>query len=455
MKDIALKVIREFHVGSPIGQCRAVPVSLGGACEAILLAHCGNFDVDPFVEMFFFPSDTLKLSLFDHDGKMIWQRDLGKAVVPGQWFCPVLAFDLDGDGIDEIWFVNNTDPDHPLAVSKYVLERIDPHTGKTTGQWPWPSNRKQALSHVFRNFIIGGYVHGKPVLVTAQGTYEDMHLQGWNPGMAPRWQYDIPKDAAGARGSHMSPVVDLNQDGIDELMWGERCIELDTGRELFCADRDSWNDHSDVIQPFWNADEKRWYWFTTREGGDNISPRVVMFDDQGQRVWSDVDQGHMDMGWVARLKDDRGFIASAIRIGHKTCGPDGRFHTGMTEFAYDAMSGEEIDLGFSTYRSLPVDINGDGYHELVCGRASGEGAVLDRKGRKIAELGGPVAMLHQFMNLAGEQLLVYLPDGTIRVWADENAEDCDAAKERYVSPFYRTNRKLTAIGYNLINLGGI
>ena len=27
----------------------------------------------------------------------------------------------------------------------------------------------------------------------------------------------------------MSPIVDINNDGVDELLWGERCIELDKG----------------------------------------------------------------------------------------------------------------------------------------------------------------------------------------------------------------------------------
>jgi hypothetical protein len=55
--------------------------------------------------MFFFPGDTLKLALFTESGGLVWRRDLGRGVVPGMWFCPVFAFDLDGDGVDEIWFV--------------------------------------------------------------------------------------------------------------------------------------------------------------------------------------------------------------------------------------------------------------------------------------------------------------------------------------------------------------
>jgi len=64
-------------------------------------------------------------------------------------------------------------------------------------------------------------------------------------------------------------------------------------------------------------------------------------------------------------------------------------------------------------------------------------------------------MASKFLDLPGEQLLAYAPDGTLRIWADRNAEDSPAALARYAHPFYRTNQRLTAVGYNLINLAGI
>ena len=418
-----LEVITTLDLASPAGQCRATGVSLGpGRPRAVLAVYAADFDVDPYVEMFFFPTDTLKMVLFTVDGEVLWRRDLGPGVVPGMWFCPFRAFDLDGDGVDEIWFVNNTNPAHPLGLSTYCLERIDARTGETTGQWPWPRvNQQQNLSHMFRNFIVSGRVRGEPVLVTAQGTYGEMNFQGWRPDMTQRWTYTVPADAPGARGSHMVPVVDLNQDGVDELMWGERCIELDTGAELFCADCDTWRGHSDIIQPLWDAQTQRWFIFTARESYPNDGPRLLLFDDQGGRVWSDVDHGHMDMGWVARIGDNKRQIATAIRIGHKTCGPDGRHHYDMDEFSYDALTGQPIDLPFNAYQTKPVDLTGDGYHELVRGISGGNGDVLDHRGNVIGNVGGTVALIGSFCDLPGEQLLTYQGEGTVQIWANRDA----------------------------------
>jgi hypothetical protein len=452
-----LDTLLELSLGSPIGQCRAVPVCLGdGAPRAVLAVYGADFDVDPWVEMFFFPTDTLRLALFTETGDLLWRRDLGRAVVPGMWFCPVFPFDLDGDGADEIWFVNNLNPQHPLGLSHYRLERLDASSGRTTGQWPWPNlGRAQSLSHTFRNFLLGGFARGEPVLVTAQGTYEDMYLQGWRPGMESRWEVAIAADAPGARGSHMCPVVDIDGDGVDEVLWGERCLSLDDGGERFCADRDVYRGHSDIVQPVLDRDTGRWFLYTCREGDPRATPRVVLFDDAGRRIWGEVAQGHMDMGWVARLGDGDQHVAMAIRIDHKTCGPDGRFHYGQEEFTFDALTGAPYPLPFRVYGTLPVDLDGDGLHELVRGLPGGDGAVLDREGRSLGSVGGPVALACRFLDHPGEQILTYAPDGTLRVWGDRNAEDSPAAQARYAHPFYAANRRLMSSGANLVALGGL
>src|SRR5688500_13199393 len=116
-RQIRLETVAEWSVGQAIGQLRAVPVALGGGDAAVAVLYGADFDVDPFTEMFFFPSDTLKLALYSLRGELLWRKDLGKGVIPGLWFCPFLAFDLDGDGTDEISFVDNVNAAHALGLS--------------------------------------------------------------------------------------------------------------------------------------------------------------------------------------------------------------------------------------------------------------------------------------------------------------------------------------------------
>lgn len=198
-----IKCLKEFDLGIKLGQVRSVPVSLGKDMpEAVLFVYSSQENLDPWPELFNFPKDTLKMALYTMDGVVMWKRDLGNGVIPGVWYTPFVSFDLDEDGVDEIWFVNNLNPNIPFSLNARVLERINPLTGETTGQWKWPDNTiDDTMSHSYRFFITGGYVHDKPVLVTAQGTYRDMYLQGYNKGVEKRWDIKIPHDDMGARSS--------------------------------------------------------------------------------------------------------------------------------------------------------------------------------------------------------------------------------------------------------------
>jgi hypothetical protein len=124
-QEYDIQVIREFNVGSKVGSLRAVPVQLPDNHKGILLVYSADKDIDPWIEMFYSPTDYLKFVMYDTEGKEIWRRELDDMTLNGIWFTPVLPFDLDGDGVDEIWFVRNTDKDHPLGYSHYKLESMD------------------------------------------------------------------------------------------------------------------------------------------------------------------------------------------------------------------------------------------------------------------------------------------------------------------------------------------
>ena len=81
--------------------------------------------------------------------------------------------------------------------------------------------------------------------------------------------------------------------------------------------------------------------------------------------------------------------------------------------------------------------------------------MLDGGGRVGGNSGGLAPMASQFVDHPGEQILSDAPDGKVRVRADRNAHDTPEALRRTAHPFYRANRRLTACGYNLFNLGGI
>jgi hypothetical protein len=182
----------------------------------------------------------------------------------------------------------------------------------------------------------------------------------------------------------------------------------------------------------------------------------VAFDGHGKRLWSDIDRGHMDVGWVATREASTGEkLALAIRIGAKSAGPQGFARKGVEEFVYDVFSGAKMRLPFSLFGTLPVDANGDGTHELVRGSIGGDGALLNWNGAVLGKVDGPVVHVSKVLDRPGEQIVTYTANGSIKVWADLNARDSTAALSRYQHPAYRANQRLTACGYNLVNLGGL
>jgi hypothetical protein len=250
-------------------------------------------------------------------------------------------------------------------------------------------------------------------------------------------------------------VLDINGDGIDEFMWGERCLSFDDGHQLFCADQDTWQGHSDMVQPVLDREHERWYLYVNRETHTGQAPRVLLYDDRGQRVWSAVDEGHMHKGWVGRIGAGGELVATAVRIGSQVKGPSGRFYEGVREFAFDAFSGAPLELGYSVFDTVPVDLNGDGRHELLRGIAAGHTEVIDRRGQSLATLGGKVCMASQILAHPGEQVMCFYPDGTVRVWGDPRAVDRPVAQQRYAHPFYQANRRFPTTENRLCMLGGI
>lgn len=445
-----------LQLPAPTRQVRLAPYSYAaGQPQGILVVHSGCAEDDPYHRMFFLPTDTLKITAFDPAGRQLWSRDLGPGVIPGVWFCPVLAFDLDGDGADEVWVVANGDADHPLDFESYRLERMDAATGRVTMRWPWPlPARPQDMSGLYRNFLQGAEENGHRRLITAQGTYGPMALQSYDAQMRLLWERHIPGDGRGARGSHMFPVVDIDGDGVDELFWGERCIDVRTGEDRWVADGDTWNGHSDVIQPTLDRAAGRWWLYTCREAG-RPNGAAVLYDDAGRRRWGLFDIGHMDMGWTARLNDDGSHQAMAIEIGSKQAGPGGFVRGGVVEYRFDVRTGARLPVEFPLYMTLPVDFDGDGLHELVYAGGEHEGLVIDRHGKPLAQIEGSAYCGARLLDLPGEQIATWSPDGRVRIYACPTAVHSEAARARYSHPYYGACTRALTVGYNRTNLGGL
>ena len=80
-----LEPLFTLDLDQPVAQCRTRSLQAGGA-GAMLIAYSADYDVDPYSEMFFFPTDTLKLAVAKH-------LDHDASCGNKQWFNPLTRVD--------------------------------------------------------------------------------------------------------------------------------------------------------------------------------------------------------------------------------------------------------------------------------------------------------------------------------------------------------------------------
>lgn len=457
-----LEELAAFDLGVEAGFLHSSTVQLKGR-QGILFVYSAGPAVDPGEECFRIQGiQPVHVALFEMNGRRIWDKQLPDGVLPGIWFVPVLPFDMNRDGEDEIYVLNNTGA--PFSFMHRKLERWDAETGTKTGSWPWPFNTfEERMSLSYRFYLVGGYAHGEPVLVTCQGTYANMYLQGWRDNHVPRWELVIRKEEPGPRASHVTPVLDINGDGVDELFWGERMLSMEDGHEIIDL-APNYQGHSDVVIPYQNYKTGEWYVFTCREGDERPGrKRVFTFRLNADIAWEQVDYGHMHTAWAANVLEDYGKIVMVMR---QRFVPDeyGLEHALDGVFYFDAYTGEPVDFHMpcAGTEMYPVDLDGDGYHEFYVFTGALKGAILDRKGRIIARLPdeperyaeGTVRM-GRLLPHAGEQLMIAERDGTcVYIYGDAEACDGPIMQKRYAMPYLTFMQKLMSSGYNCVGSQG-
>ena len=456
--------VHEFDTGLDDRLMRFVCFENAGR-TGLIIVHADTPGQQPSPPNFRWPKDTLKISAFTLEGEHLWQHDVGKGIIPGLWYCPVFPFDLDGDGRDEIYHIGNPQPDRPLDKDSMQVTGLSSDTGEVFGaaDLPWfPGN--QTMSDTFRYLINGGYSNGKPRLIGAQGCYHELVIGAWGPNLEPLWDRHIPDSEPGCRASHMFPVVDIDGDGRDEVFLGERCIDIDTGEDRWVADRDNYHGHSDIVMPTLDRETGEWFLYTTREfPWPEGSRGVVMFDSRGEEVWGHRGMGHMHSGWTARLRDDGSHLCFAMEVvKHKT----GSQVTSVDSecYLYD-MTGQQLKVPFTLEGTQPVDIDGDGRHELLYvdgfafrGKTTDlPGLVIDRHGEEVGRVEGRAAFCHKIpdLNCPGEQILTHDDSGKVCIYGCPDAEDTEEARARYAHPYYKSCNRVRAVGYNWRNHGGL
>lgn len=434
-----------IDVGQPCQQARVVTGDLNGDGEPeIVVAYSAYHDVDPYERAWSKSEDTIKVAAFLPTGDRLWTQDLGWGIEAGAEYQPMVVWDLDGDGRAEVILKTNRSGD-PLNYSGERVTVLDGTSGevKQEAKWPsvpWSPTRKSGgelpgiatvakglwseYNNDSRNFLAIAHLDGRdPYVIAARGTYKSQKLWAFDKTLRRIWERNLGLDHIYAegfpytpmsfservakfwhrsdkigylrarlarrsimdryRGSHSLPVADLDEDGKEELLWGERCIGED-GTDLWAIEEKiPYPGHPDVVFP---ADvlpsRKGKEVFFTREGGTRRNEKIgaYLVDYRGKIIWAHWGYHHIDKGWVGKISDEEGMQAVGVDLVDKqerTSGPWTLI--GLTAYLWNAEGKLLGNPPVSWYASFPVDWDGDGIREIVI-----------MKDGNIQKFGGPV-----------------------------------------------------------------
>ena len=214
-----------------------------GRMDFVIKQPDGN--IDPYKDYWHKSAGTFKLEAYRHDGKPLWQCDLGWGIEQGIWYAPFIVHDFDGCGKAEVVVKTSAgdprDQDGRVQTGPEYLAVLDGTTGKEICHADWPSRelfKDEGYNHASRNQLGVAYLDGKtPSIIINRGTYGHLIVEAWqfhDRKLERQWRWDnkgLPKQYQG-QGSHMLQAADLNGDGRDEIIVGSCVIGAD-GKELW------------------------------------------------------------------------------------------------------------------------------------------------------------------------------------------------------------------------------
>ncbi|WP_125185356.1 hypothetical protein [Botryobacter ruber] len=178
-------------------------------------------------------------TMFDHSGKELWSWKAPEEYTKerSEFEAPGVLWDFDKDGKAEVAHWRFMDGKEWLVIA-------DGQTGNIKRKTEWPT---KPLPHVYNNFrlAIGKLEKGQPnQLVAFTDMGGTMNITAYNANLKQLWQHteNRKKDNLG----HYVYPVDLNKDGIDEVLVGSLLLDAN-GKKIW--DRfdllDDNHDHAD------------------------------------------------------------------------------------------------------------------------------------------------------------------------------------------------------------------
>lgn len=208
---------------------------------------------------------SFKVEAYDgRTGQFLWRKDLGWNITLGTWYPPMIVYDFNGDGKAKVAL--KTAPYAASPEDAFISESQRILSGpEYVSVWDGESGEEIACKDWFdrgkpedwgdtsgnrmnRNMMGIAYLDGKtPSLLALRGIYDLMKMDAWylqGDQLHRAWSWT--NQQAGWRyqgqGQHNIHVVDIDNDGKDEILYGSIAVDND-GRIMWSTG----NGHDDRI----------------------------------------------------------------------------------------------------------------------------------------------------------------------------------------------------------------
>ncbi len=325
---------------------------------------------------------TFKIEAYRNNGQFLWRFDWGWGIEMGVWYSPLVVWDLENDGRAEviIKMVRSQNPDS-LKGNEF-LTILDGLTGKIKKQAVWPNAEIVGDYNYFsRNLLAIAYLDGiHPSIIVDRGTYGNALIQAFDSQLNLLWEWQPhgPYANYSGSGAHGLPIIDIDEDGKDEILWGSTCID-DNGIPLWGALVPNMNypvGHVDVCVPGdidpANPGLEIFYAVEQNYALGNCQTRqpcreegIFLVDHMGQQLPGDWQWNttHAHSGFAADLTEKYPGVECYSYNIHEEKDP------AETEYFLFSSKGEII--GRERLPETPIEWDGDPQYELIMSEGIG------------------------------------------------------------------------------------
>lgn len=455
-----------FNIGVDYKQARVVTGDLTGDGELdVLILYSEMQSVDPFEKAWIKSTNTFKLAAFQKNGNKIWEIDLGFGIEAGYPYAPVSVWDLNADGKCEVILKTNKSND-PKNYNQEYITVLKGENGEIIREARWPDPPSGNYNSDSRNFINIAHLDGiNPSIIISRGIYFKQLICAYDIELNELWRRYIGSDIQPkyknrflrkiwswysndqSRGSHSVPIADIDENGTEEILWGEHVITED-GEDLWkVEEKVPYYGHLDIVYAANMIDSlpgKEIYY--GREGwadsSDNIG--MLLVNSNGNTIWSKWGYTHIDGGWAApirNLKNDWQFFG--YDVAKKNWTPGVFSYDKPAQQLFDKNGNELMYPDSSWIGSLPIDWDGDGIKEIY----TKKGEIKRYNGENLKSIGKGILWGGDLYGDHREELVFAPLDGKIYIIFNTNELAVSPKITKIADRQYRNDLSRTMIYY--------